>query len=141
MSENESMKGQDQTKYVAAVVIAGTLWGFMGLFRRNLADLGISAGTAAGNASGTGPGGAEDQTAGLVVLFGVRALQYAVFYVLLLSSHELHVIVRSGDSVVYGADHRSGVIGGAVSREIHWKKAHGVASGLFGLLSGVRTWQ
>jgi DME family drug/metabolite transporter len=44
VSENESMKGQDQTKYVAAVVIAGTLWGFMGLFRRNLADLGISAG-------------------------------------------------------------------------------------------------
>lgn len=29
---------------MAAVVIAGTLWGFMGLFRRNLAALGFSAG-------------------------------------------------------------------------------------------------
>lgn len=44
MSENETMKGRNQTKYIAAVVVAGILWGFMGLFRRNLADLGVSAG-------------------------------------------------------------------------------------------------
>jgi drug/metabolite transporter (DMT)-like permease len=38
------VKGKDQTKYIAAVVTAGVLWGFMGLFRRKLADLGFSAG-------------------------------------------------------------------------------------------------
>lgn len=33
-----------ETSYIAAVIAAGTLWGFMGLFRRNLAELGFSAG-------------------------------------------------------------------------------------------------
>lgn len=38
------MKHQNETKYIAAVVSAGVLWGFMGLFRRNLAQAGIDAG-------------------------------------------------------------------------------------------------
>lgn len=33
------MRQREESKYIAAVVIAGTLWGFMGLFRRNMGDL------------------------------------------------------------------------------------------------------
>jgi len=38
------MKQANEMKYITAVVLAGILWGFMGLFRRNLAKAGIDAG-------------------------------------------------------------------------------------------------
>lgn len=38
------MNQRNESKYIAAVVIAGTLWGFMGLFRRNMGDLGFATG-------------------------------------------------------------------------------------------------
>lgn len=39
------MEQKREITYIAAVVTAGTLWGFMGLFRRHLAALGFSAGS------------------------------------------------------------------------------------------------
>lgn len=38
------MRQRNESKYIAAVLTAGTLWGFMGLFRRNMGDLGFTAG-------------------------------------------------------------------------------------------------
>ena len=151
MSENESMKGQDQTKYVAAVVIAGTLWGFMGLFRRNLADLGISA------------GGIVFIRCGLAAVLLLATLLVRDRAALKIKLRDLWCFLGSGlcsmlffTYCYYQAMNYMSlsvaaillytapiivVVLSAGSRAIHWKKAHGVASGLFGLLSGVRTWQ
>lgn len=38
------MERGNEYKYIAAVIAAGTLWGFMGLFRRKLAEVGVDAG-------------------------------------------------------------------------------------------------